>query len=96
MARKYKRGRIWWGWYYESSGQQKCRSTGCTDAKAADAVIAQWERAAADPTYAATHEATLKDALDFARVDRKVTKRRAEGTLQMYTVKAGHLIRILA
>ena len=95
MARKYKRGRIWWGWYYETSGRQRCRSTTCTDSKAADAVIATWERAAADPTYAATHEATLKDALEHARLDRKVTKQRAEGTLAMYSVKAGHLVRVL-
>jgi integrase len=95
MARKYKRGRIWWGWYYETSGRQRCRSTTCTDPKAADPVIATWERAAADPTYAATHEASLKDALDHARLDRKVTKQRAEGTLAMYKVKAGHLVRVL-
>ncbi len=95
MARKYRRGRIWWGWYYESSGRQRCRSTGCTDAKAADAVIVTWERSAADPTYAATHEATLKNALELARIDRKVTKRRADGTLHMYTIKSGHLIRVL-
>jgi hypothetical protein len=95
MGRRYKRGKIWWGEYYDAGNERQRRSTRCTDAQAADARISEWERAAADPAYAATHQATVKGALEHARLDRKVAKRRAEGTLHMYKVKAGHLVRVL-
>jgi hypothetical protein len=48
----YKRGRVWWGWFYEN-GKRVSQSTGCRDRNAADAKVRQWERDAADPDHAA-------------------------------------------
>jgi hypothetical protein len=48
MQRLFKRGRVWWGWYYEN-GCRVRRSTRCRDKSAAERIATQWERDAADP-----------------------------------------------
>ena len=67
---KFKVGRIYYGWYYEvepltGRTKQVKKSTGCTDAAAADKVIAGWERRAADPHGTKKAEAKLQDAFDL-------------------------------
>ena len=91
--RLYKRGRIWWGWFY-CDGQAVYKSTKCRDRKAAEAVVSQWERASADPHYRASHEATLGAALERLLTDR-TERGRATGTVSMYKIKALHLRRVL-
>lgn len=91
--RVYLRGRIYWGWFYER-GKPVYRSTKCRDRKAAEAVVRQWERLAADPTYRASHETTLAQALERLLIQRR-QRGRACGTLTMYEVKARHLIRLI-
>lgn len=92
--RLYKRGVTWWGWYYDQSGRRNNKSTKCRDKRAAEAVVREWERAAADPDHAAADAATLADALKQFLKDR-TNKGRAEGTLKCYGVKVGHLLRVL-
>ena len=92
--RLFKRGDTWYAWFYDASGKRYQRTTRQTDKRAAEATLREWERRAADPTYAASHETTLDDALRGMLRDRKL-KGRAEGTLDCYRVKAGHLTRIL-
>ena len=57
----YKRGRVWWCWYYDHTGGMVRRSTGATDKKAAGARLAEWEQAAANP--AAQEQLSLNDCL---------------------------------
>jgi len=83
----YRRGKIWWGWVYDSTGKQDRFSTGCTDKAAARLVLAQEERKAADPDTAAKQAATLGDAFDVLLRDRRAlvtAGKRSEGTLKFY------------
>ena len=65
---------------------------------AAEAVLAEWERAAADPDYAIASTATLSSALKLLVDDREQQAkagRRAPSTVGFYREKAGVLTRIL-
>jgi integrase len=86
--------KVWYCWVYDAQGKRTQRSTRCTDRRAAEAALREFERRAADPAYAAAHSTTLDEALRRFLVDRKV-KGRAPGTLDSYRVKAGHLLRVL-
>ena len=68
--RLYKRGSTWWGWFYDAGGRRVVQSTKCKDKRAAEAVVREWERAAADPDHAAANAATLADALKHFLKDR--------------------------
>jgi integrase len=59
----YKRpnSSVWWCWFYDHEGARRRLSTGCTDKTAARAVLAQWERKAADPRSQA--DQSLNDCL---------------------------------
>jgi integrase len=93
-SRLYKRGDVWWGWFYEPNGRRVSKSTKCTDKRAAELTLREWERGAADPAYAAAHAATVETALNRLVADRR-GKGRAEGTLSMYLAKGGHVARVL-
>ena len=84
------RGRVWYAWIFG-----KFRSTGCHDRKAAVLRARELERRAADPTYQAAHETTLRVAIDAFLDDRRNTRNRAKGTMHCYDVKTRHLIRLL-
>ena len=87
MARLYKRGRIWWCWYWQE-GKQVRRSTRCTDRQAADRVARQLERAAAEPRLAAAQSVTVETALvRFLEVARQRGER-SEATHRFYRTKA--------
>ena len=63
-----KGSRVLYGWYYDQLGdkrRQVRRSTGCTDMEAASAVLAGWERDAANPHAARQKGAKLSDAIDL-------------------------------
>jgi len=93
MSRLFKRNGIWQGWFYEN-GRRIQRTTKCTDRKAAEAAVREWERCAQDSAYAATHSATLARALEQLLIDRRF-KGRSAATIECYRVKAGHVLRIL-
>ena len=96
MQRLFRRGRTWYGWFYEN-GRRITRSTKCRDRAAADRVARQWERDAADPDHAAARTATLTDALQLLlRLDEEEVKagRRSADTVEFHRTKAGHLVRV--
>ena len=96
MQRLFRRGRIWYGWFYEN-GRRITRSTKCRDRAAAESVARQWERDAADPDHAAARTATLTDALQLLlRLDEEevLAGRRSPDTVEFHRTKAGHLVRL--
>ena len=97
MAKRLRlRGTIWFATLYVDGARKEC-STGCTDEAAARAVLATWERDAADPDRAA-QKATLNDALNRLLIDREARVRSGdctEATVKFYRRLAGHLVRVL-
>lgn len=91
--RLYKRGRIWWvrGW---QNGKKLRKSTKCTDRKAADIFLKRIERQHADPAHHAANEATVESATERF-LDELKAEEIAEGTRDMYDVKARHVVRLL-
>lgn len=93
-----KRG-IYWQARPKAGGKLgKWRSTRCTDKKAAETVLADWERELADPVYAASKGCTLDQSgvrviQDFNALVR--CGRRSEETKGYYIQKLGTLVRIL-
>jgi len=92
--RLYKRGQTYYAQFYDLNGKRITRTTGCGDRKAAEAKLREFERRAADPDHAAANEATVGQALNNMMRDRRL-KGRAQGTLDSYAVKAGHVLRLL-
>jgi integrase len=66
----YRRGRVWWCWFYDHEGTRIRRSTGSTDKKAARARLAEWEQVAANPD--AHQNQTLNDCLQTLIADRRL------------------------
>jgi integrase len=96
MQRLFKRGRLWYGWFYEQ-GRRVVRTTKCRDRSAAELVARQWERDAADPDHAAARTATLTGALQLllSRDEEEVRAgRRSPDTTAFHRSKAGHLVRV--
>lgn len=98
--RLYKRGSVWWCWYYNLNRKQVCESTRCTDQDAASIYLAQREREAQNPADSAQAKATLEQALD-GLIDERTqrttarTKSGSEETIEFYKQKSGHWLRIL-
>ena len=91
-----QRGKIWYATVYGEHGSRDERSTGCTDKAAARAVLAAWEREAADPDRAAA-STTLNDALTLLLEDRAARVKNGDGsaeTVSFYQKKSGHLVRL--
>lgn len=84
----------WWCWYYDARGRRQRVSTQCTDKRAAERAAARFERETADPTHRPANETTLGRAIERLITDR-VTRGRAGGTVNMYTVKGRQLVRVL-
>jgi integrase len=87
----YRRNGVAWVRTDPVDGRQ--RSTGFRDAEAANRWLADRERLAADPSYEASRRATVGEWIlkTFAF---KRGQSRAEGTLEMYEIKLGHVARI--
>lgn len=90
--RLYKRGEYWWC-SFPWEGKTVRRSTRCTTKDAAKLVGERWERERADPDYAAAASATVRSAVDGYLTDLARTEK-AAGTVRMYRVKCGVLVRI--
>jgi integrase len=93
-ARLFKRGDIWFAWVPKRGGGVRKVSTQCTDKKAAELRAGQLEREELDPAHAAANKATTADACD-GFIASRVSRGRAEGTLQHYRVKLGHVVRLM-
>jgi integrase len=96
MQRLFKRGRVWYGWFYER-GRRVVRTTKCRDRAAAERVARDWERDASDPDHAAARTATLSGALKhlLTRDEEEVKAgRRSADTTAFHKTKAGHLVRV--
>jgi len=92
--RSYKRGRIWWLEWYEE-GAKRRESTGCRDAKAAEAYRRRRERELADPTHAAADQATVSSAAIRFLNELRKAKANAPETVSFYECKVGHIVRLL-
>lgn len=92
--RSYKRGRIWWLEWYEE-GAKRRESTGCRDAKAADAYRRRRERELADPTHAAADQATIATAATRFLNELDRARSKSEATISFYKCKVGHVVRLL-
>jgi integrase len=91
-----KRGRVWYGYVYVD-GRRVQRTTKRHDRKAAERVVQQWERTAADPDHQAAEDRTMSDALRLLldrRAEEAAAGRKAADTVAFYRKKAGHLVRI--
>ncbi len=97
--RIWKRGRVWWCWYYNAQGERVRESTQQTDRKAAENWQRERERTALDPGHRAAHEATVTNALELLLADRlartKATPPRGSlETVQFYREKGAHVARV--
>lgn len=90
--RLYKRGAIWWGWFYTIEGQRIPVSLRTSSKTIARKRLRAHETLAADPT---PHQRTesLDECLTYYLDVAIATK--AAGTQHSYRVKAGHLRRLL-
>lgn len=94
-GRLYKRGAVWQCWFYDPAGVQVRRSTKCTDKRAAESVLKDFERQARDPLYRAadTQALTIAHALD--KLVNEGCNDLSHATRVMYFQKSGHLNRLL-
>lgn len=88
----FKRGRIWYGWVYDSTGEKVDRSTGCTSKKAARAVLESWELATSGQTNEAG-SVTINDVISIFLEEAQRTT--SKETHEFYETKLGHVARIL-
>lgn len=86
----YKRGGIWWCRTDPVEGVP--RSTKSKTRAGAKEWLQERERRAANPSYAASHEETLKVWVGKMLADKEQLK--SEATLRFYKQKSGHLLRI--
>lgn len=98
--RRLKSGELgaWIGTYYDADGRRHQLSTRTTDRKAAEAIVREWERRAADPAHAATHKTTVDQALVELRAEltRSVERGdRAVVSLRADRSRLGHLSRLM-
>ena len=85
----------WWTTIRHPDGSTKKVSTRCRDRAAARAARRELERIASDPRHAAANATTLGDYLERHLEHLKKVRKRADGTLDMHRVKAGHLVRLI-
>jgi integrase len=92
--RVYRRGEVYWVFFTKRDGEEVRKSLKTKDRARANAFARDIERRANDPTYAASHETTLTDALkNFLQAVKD--RGRADDTIDMYRKKGGHLLRLL-
>jgi len=94
MAKLFKRGKIWFARVPKRGGGTRRVSTLCTDKRAAEAALAQLEREAVDPAFAAANQATTQRVLDEYYLSRQRLGR-SDGTLHHVRVKVAALLGLL-
>lgn len=96
MAKRLKRGFYWRGdtiWLRRDPVTGERTSTRCHDQGAADLFRAERERLAANPAHQASLEATVGEWV-ARTIKHKHANDKAEGTIHMYKVKLGHIVRL--
>lgn len=93
MLNIYKRGNVWW-LRGSVNGIRIRESTQCKDQKAAEVCRRRRERELSDPTHAAAHQATVASACTRFLRELKM-EGKADGTVNMYECKIGHVARLL-
>lgn len=91
-SRLYKRGRIYWTWFYDAEGKRQSVSTKTRDRRTAIARARQIEREDASQAHP-TEATTLLQACEAFGVDR-TNRGRSDATIRYYEVKLGHLLRV--
>lgn len=92
--RLYKRGDVWWCWYYDPNGSRVRRSTRCRDQRAAEQVLRRLERIATAPDGDTTHvDHSVEEALTYMLASG--LRDNAAGSAKFFEVKAGHVLRLL-
>lgn len=86
----YKRGGRWWCYSDPVEGGRV--STGAKTLEGAQEWLRERERRAANPAYSASHTETLGKWVRRMLADKQ--QRRSAATLEFYTEKSGHLLRI--
>jgi len=90
---------VWIGWFFDPElGKHVYRSTRVTSRRAAARIRKQWEDEAAEPDHAAARGKVLLDAVELLlekRQEEAKAGRKADATLDFYTEKTGHWLRIL-
>ena len=94
-SRLFKRGKIWFVWFYDAEGRRVRRSTQCHDFNAARKVLLRFEREAQGDSQTSRHASTLTvdDAVNAFIEGGCVDV--AEATLSMYVQKGQQLLRLL-
>jgi len=89
----WKRNGIYYTWILG-----KRVSTGCRDEKAAQSEASELERAAVDPKYKAAHETSFGTACQLFKEElqlRVTMGKRSAATVDFYSYKLAHLVRLL-
>jgi len=110
MGHVFKRpdAKSYFAQFKDASGVWVKRSTGCSGKRAADLVLARFEReafqhtcvsrasaGASNPSGAPPHETSTLDGVLGCLLDTSIANGKADGTVTMYAQKAGHLVRLL-
>lgn len=93
----YLRGRVYWAYYYDPTGEKIRFSCKTRDRKVAERVLRERERAAHDPSRPAQDAAPQVELIQAIERAISAPRRqpRSQATLDYYRAKAGHLIRLL-
>src|SRR5690606_16653732 len=96
MAKKLPRGFYWRGgivWVRTDPITGKPCSTRCKTKSAAELWFEERERLAASPNYAASLSATVGRWVNRTLAHKR-SREKSDGTLHMYEIKRGHVVRI--
>ena len=89
--RIYQRGHWYWVYFTAPDGREVRESLGTKDPKRAAVIARDRERRACDPTYRASHETSLRQAVEnFLEQGRR--EELSAGSMHMYGVKTRHLM----
>lgn len=91
----FKRGDVYFCWFYDASGKLVRRSTRCRDRRAAEAALRRFERLAQGAPGAAADAPTypVADCIEAFVADGVLDL--APQTVRFYEEKAGHVVRLL-
>lgn len=96
--RLYKRGNVWYTWYFDENHKRIIQTTNCHDKKAAEQVAKRLELEGASSTKTKARKTTLQDAVDLllkTKREQVAAKTRSQETLVFYEEKSRNLLAVL-